>query len=38
VAKQVGFHERSALLHRLRVHALAISQPQSIGLAMYSSG
>jgi AraC-like DNA-binding protein len=38
VAKHVGFHERSALLHRLRVHALAISQPASIGQAMYSSG
>jgi AraC-like DNA-binding protein len=39
VAKHVGFGERSALLHRLRVHALAASHTEraSIGQAMYLS-
>jgi AraC-like DNA-binding protein len=37
VAKHVGFLERSALLHRLRVHALAASHTEraSIGQAMH---
>ena len=40
VAKHVGFLERSALLHRLRVHALATSSTDhaSIGQAMHSAG
>jgi AraC-like DNA-binding protein len=40
VAKHVGFLERSALMRRLRIHALATSHTDqaSIGQAMHSAG